>query len=104
MARDYTGRRLKAWVELLAIPGMRQSMLRQVGADFREAEINRAAKALGLDLSDATQMLFLLGVACECLFPTLNDNPFEAVEYRHKREPDKPLLEIWISGRMASRN
>jgi hypothetical protein len=82
MARDYTSRRLKAWVALLAIRGMRESMLRQLGPDFRRAEIDRAAEALGLDITDAAQRHLLLGIACECLFPTLSDNPFGCVEYR----------------------
>jgi hypothetical protein len=51
MARDYTGRRLKAWLALLAIPGMKESMLRQLGTDFRRAEIDRAVEAFGLDIA-----------------------------------------------------
>jgi hypothetical protein len=98
MARDYTSRRLKAWVALLAIPGMRESMLRQLGTDFRRAEIDRAAEAFGLALTDTDQVRLLLGIACECLFPTLSDNPFECIEYRKPSQMGEPLT-IWTSGR-----
>jgi hypothetical protein len=80
-------------------------MRRHAEADFRRENIERAAAAFGLD-ADADRDL-LLGILADVAFPTLRlDGPWcvglsqVSEEYRL---PAKPLLTIWVSGRLIAK-
>ena len=101
--RNLAERRLAAWASFLSNSQCREGLRRNAGPEFGRENIERAAAAFGLD-ADADRDL-LLRLLVDIAFPTLQlDGPWRvgwAAVPEEYRLPTKPLLEIWISGRMA---
>jgi hypothetical protein len=98
MARDMMARRLRAWLDFFAMPGVVDAMRRNSGPNFRWDEIENGARALNLDPASDTDLGILLGILADVCFPTLQRGPHVNAAYR---APDPPLVSIWTSARYS---
>jgi hypothetical protein len=105
MPRNLAEKRLAGWVSFCSNSELREGLRRHAGPEFGRANIERAAAAFGLD-ADADRGL-VLGVLADTAFPTLRlDGPWCVGLARVSEEyklPSKPLLTIWVSGRLIAK-
>jgi hypothetical protein len=103
MARNLAEKRLAGWIAFCSNSQCREGLRRDAGPEFGRENIERAAAAFSLDAQADRDLL--LGILADIASPTLRlDGPWCVGWARVSEEyrlPSKPLLEIWISGRMG---
>jgi hypothetical protein len=68
MARDMMARRLQAWLDFLAMPGVVDGLRRNAGPTFRWEEVGNAARGLNLDPASGADLGLLLGILADVCF------------------------------------
>jgi hypothetical protein len=100
MARDMMARQLQAWLWLMGYDRRVADGFRRNAGHLRQDCVDRACAAFGgLDRASATDLSVLLGILADIVFRTYDARLDAPPEYR---APQKPLLDMWISGRFRN--